>query len=187
MVRDKIIDAAAIIFSQKGYHSASMDEIAQAAGVAKGSLYYHFHGKAELFTAVICEGIAAIRRQVETALASATDIKDIFSAFIACNLQASDDYTDLTELIMKEWMDDWDQEAVKKIKQAKEDYIRYAASLIDEGVQEGLLKPCDSYAAAVAYFSFLYAYFQAARSQGHTMEQIIQEATELTMRGLRST
>ncbi|MEA4889776.1 MAG: TetR/AcrR family transcriptional regulator [Clostridiaceae bacterium] len=187
MVRDKIIDAAVIIFSQKGYHSASMDEIAQAAGVAKGSLYYHFHGKAELFTAVICEGIATIRHQVDISLASANDIKDIFTAFITCNLQVSVDYADLTELIMKERIEDWDQEAVKKIKQAKDDYMRYAADLIDQGIQAGLLKNCDSYAAAVAYFSFLYAYFQTARSQGYSLEKITQEATELTMRGLRST
>jgi AcrR family transcriptional regulator len=51
--REKIIDAAAIIFSRSGYHRASMDEIARTAGVAKGTLYYNFPSKAGLFKAVV--------------------------------------------------------------------------------------------------------------------------------------
>ena len=88
MVRDQIIDAAAAVFSQKGYHPASMDAIAQTAGVAKGSLYYHFHSKSDLFTAVVCEGIADMRRQVDTIMAANTGIQEIFTAVADSLLRA---------------------------------------------------------------------------------------------------
>lgn len=45
----KISDTAKAIFCQKGYSGASMEEICTASGVSKGSLYYHFKSKEELF------------------------------------------------------------------------------------------------------------------------------------------
>lgn len=63
-----IFDAAIRVFSGKGYDSATVDEIAAAAGVAKGTLYYHFEGKEELFKFVISEGMDLIRTNVEEAV-----------------------------------------------------------------------------------------------------------------------
>ena len=41
MTRDDILDAAAQIFRQKGYHAASMQDIAEAVNLQKASLYHH--------------------------------------------------------------------------------------------------------------------------------------------------
>jgi AcrR family transcriptional regulator len=48
-----ITDVASKLFVEKGFHETTMDEIAQVAKKAKGSLYYHFRSKEELFAAVI--------------------------------------------------------------------------------------------------------------------------------------
>lgn len=52
--RAQILDAALRCFSEKGFHEATMDDVARTAGVSKGSLYWHFRSKAELF-AGLCE------------------------------------------------------------------------------------------------------------------------------------
>ncbi|MDF2714328.1 MAG: transcriptional regulator, TetR family protein, partial [Paenibacillus sp.] len=49
MSRNKVLQAAIGVFAEQGYHQASMDDIALKADVAKGTLYYHFSGKSELF------------------------------------------------------------------------------------------------------------------------------------------
>ena len=51
-VRDKIVNAGLDLFSEKGYHAASMDEIAAAAGMKGPNLYKYFHGKEEIFNAI---------------------------------------------------------------------------------------------------------------------------------------
>ena len=51
--RKKILEVAAMLFEKYGFHKTSMDEIARTAKKAKGSLYYHFSSKEELFTEVV--------------------------------------------------------------------------------------------------------------------------------------
>lgn len=47
--RAQILAAALRCFSDKGYHEATMDDLAREAGLSKGSLYWHFKSKAEVF------------------------------------------------------------------------------------------------------------------------------------------
>ena len=52
-VEGRILDAAQQVFLQKGYQSASIDEIAELAPASKPTIYGHFPGKEALFTAVV--------------------------------------------------------------------------------------------------------------------------------------
>lgn len=51
--RKQIVDVASQLFTKYGFRKTSMDEIAQVAHKAKGSLYYHFESKEALFTEVV--------------------------------------------------------------------------------------------------------------------------------------
>jgi AcrR family transcriptional regulator len=51
--RTAIIEAAYSVFLEKGYHGASMRQIAERAGVALGGIYNHFAGKEDIFAAVL--------------------------------------------------------------------------------------------------------------------------------------
>lgn len=62
--RDSILSAAARLFSRFGFHKTSMDEIAKIARKAKGSIYYHFASKEELFKAVVSIEMANLKSQL---------------------------------------------------------------------------------------------------------------------------
>ena len=51
--RSRILDAAADVFADKGYHDARMDEIATASETSKGAVYHHFPSKNYIFFALI--------------------------------------------------------------------------------------------------------------------------------------
>jgi len=51
--RAQILEAALRSFSEKGYHEATMDDLAREAGLSKGSLYWHFKSKAEVFAGLL--------------------------------------------------------------------------------------------------------------------------------------
>lgn len=63
--RNEIISAAEDVFTGKGYELASMDAIAQRAGVSKRTVYNHFVSKEKLFETII-EELLAQRRMLET-------------------------------------------------------------------------------------------------------------------------
>ena len=50
--RDRILDAAEVVFEQRGVSRCSLHEIAQAAGVTRGAIYWHFENKADLVNAM---------------------------------------------------------------------------------------------------------------------------------------
>src|SRR3954463_3362471 len=66
--RSAILDAALEVFSRRGYHGASIDEIAQAAGISKALIYEHFPSKRELHVSLLeAEVQEVFSRLVESA------------------------------------------------------------------------------------------------------------------------
>src|SRR5437667_4667062 len=66
--RAAILDAALQIFSSRGYHAASIDEIAQAAGISKALIYEHFPSKRDLHVSLLeAEVRVVFQRLVESA------------------------------------------------------------------------------------------------------------------------
>ncbi len=51
--RNRVLQAALEVFAEKGYHEATMDEVAKVAQVSKGALYLHFPSKQELFASLL--------------------------------------------------------------------------------------------------------------------------------------
>src|SRR3712207_4648784 len=57
--RDRLVDAAARVFARRGFHAASVEEIAEEAGYSHGAVYSNFSGKEELFIAVYEHRVAS--------------------------------------------------------------------------------------------------------------------------------
>ncbi len=74
--REQVMGVARGVFMERGYHSAGMDEIADAAGVSKPVLYQHFPSKLELYLALLDGGIDELLSAADAALASTTDNKE---------------------------------------------------------------------------------------------------------------
>lgn len=51
--REEILASAARLFAESGYHATTIDDVAEAAGVAKGTVYWYFRSKKALFLAVL--------------------------------------------------------------------------------------------------------------------------------------
>ncbi len=64
-MRGRILGAAARLFGQQGYASTTLRQIAQAAGIRAGSVYYHFEGKDAIAACVLDEGIAVFTAAVQ--------------------------------------------------------------------------------------------------------------------------
>lgn len=58
--REDLLNAALRVFSNKGYAAAKLEDIAKAAGVTRGAVYWHFGGKAQLFHALVRERFTKI-------------------------------------------------------------------------------------------------------------------------------
>lgn len=68
-----MLDVAATVIGEAGYHNASMDDIADAAGVSKPVLYQHFSSKHALYLALVDQARADLEDTIRTALSSRTN------------------------------------------------------------------------------------------------------------------
>jgi AcrR family transcriptional regulator len=66
--RTAILDSALAVFSERGYHSASIDDIASEAGVSKALIYEHFASKQELHADLIARNARELTQRVAGAL-----------------------------------------------------------------------------------------------------------------------
>lgn len=83
--RERILDAALNIFSNKGYHDTRMDEIVAASDTSKGSIYFYFPNKERLFLALVDQFADLLERRVVEAVESEEEgIARVRAALQAC-------------------------------------------------------------------------------------------------------
>jgi TetR/AcrR family transcriptional regulator, cholesterol catabolism regulator len=146
---DDIVAAAAKVFRTKGYHAATMSDIADEVGLLKGSLYHHFESKEALLYLVVKEPIADMfRRLSEIAAADASATEKLRRA-ISAHLEAFDRHYPHLFVYLRE------REAVKRrfremIGFSPKEYERLWQQILREGVESGEFRP-DLDIAVVSY------------------------------------
>ena len=153
--RRRILAAAATVFSQKGFHLARMDEIAECAGVAKGTLYYNFSSKSKLFSATVTEGIDEIIEKIRRELQSELPFMAHFRKLIACNVSLYLQYSDLARIVFNEVTSGIDDAVLGEIERVRNRYIDFVADQLNDGVVKGYLCPVNLRLAAVSVVGML--------------------------------
>ena len=82
-----IFEAAVREFSERGYNGATMDEIALKARVAKGTLYYHFASKEEIFNFLVEEGIKLLQNSIDIKTAKHSNYIDKIKAIVLIQIK----------------------------------------------------------------------------------------------------
>jgi len=146
----QILEAAADVFAECGFERAKVDDIAERAGVAKGTIYYHFQGKDELFCALIADLMQRLIARWEQAVATAPDPVErlrgrveALSRFLLANRRFA--VMLLTEV--------WGNEAHQQVFRAHlRELIRVLERVLREGVQAGVFAVRDTDTAAAGLF-----------------------------------
>ena len=80
--RTQILDAAITVFSEKGFHRATIKEIARVAGIADGTIYTYFASKDEVLLAVLDRLNETTARRQQFVLGDEQDLKAFFRAYL---------------------------------------------------------------------------------------------------------
>jgi len=86
-LRQNILHAAEVIFTQHDYHEVLMEDVAQACGVGKGTLYRYFPSKHELYLAVMFEGIERLRDELLAAVHTPATPAQKIERIVRCILE----------------------------------------------------------------------------------------------------
>jgi TetR/AcrR family transcriptional regulator, transcriptional repressor for nem operon len=81
--REQVIEQAAALFNQHGYHGASISDVMAATGLKKGGIYRHFTSKEELAMAAFAFAVDKMRERFDAALAGAETALERLSAIVS--------------------------------------------------------------------------------------------------------
>ncbi|GAA1885739.1 TetR/AcrR family transcriptional regulator [Streptantibioticus ferralitis] len=104
--RQRLYEAAVTLIAEKGFSSTTVDEIAERAGVAKGTVYYNFASKNDLFEELLRHGVglltASLREASEKVTAAGGSRVDALDAMIRAGLVFIGRYPSFTQLYVAE-------------------------------------------------------------------------------------
>jgi TetR/AcrR family fatty acid metabolism transcriptional regulator len=152
--RKRILDAAEAVFSERGYHEASVTEIAERADLAAGTIYLYFSDKAHLYGSVVLGKMHEVVARLEAALNSHPSAKSSLRAAVESLFAYYDSNRQFFELFLHQ-----QQMAASPLNETHwnemEDLKRRNRALIEEcvarGQRKGELKPGDPRLYAVAF------------------------------------
>ncbi|OPZ74740.1 MAG: Fatty acid metabolism regulator protein [Firmicutes bacterium ADurb.Bin456] len=150
--RDLFITTAEI-FARKGYHKTTVEEIARAAGVAKGTIYYHFANKEDLYLAVIREGVYLFQKQLDRSLATASSPPDKISSLIEGQLHFFNQEKDFVFLYLKELFSTGPRR--DEFSEMLTGCLKPIRNVVEDGVRNGSFKAVDPEIATSVLFGMI--------------------------------
>ena len=135
----EILLTAKKLFAQHGLKKTTMEDIANAMGKGKSTLYYYFPGKIEIFEAVVDEELKNLLRLTRQAINMATTAKDKLKAYVRTRVWAMEKFHNLSTVIYEDIFNHLSEILKIKIKH-EEIQIDLIKEIIKGGVQSGEFK-----------------------------------------------
>lgn len=186
--RREVLDTAARLFHERGYQGTSMDEIADAVGLTKGSLYHHFDSKTDILTAIYEEAADMVVAQTE-GHSDDEPAAEVFRTLIRSILEMIGEHRYHVTIYYQEmrWVREWlPAEDAARIQTKVRTYIDFVDGVIKRGIKEGSLKSVDSRLAAYALIgmaSWAYQWYDPKGRLG--LDGVVDEFAGIYMDGMR--
>src|SRR5215471_21027634 len=101
--RCAILEAARTVFARQGYADTVVEDIADQAGIGKGTLYLYFPSKEQIYLAALLEEARRLDADSRTAMSAAATWRDKLRAFVEMRLRYFDEHTDFMRIYMTEF------------------------------------------------------------------------------------
>lgn len=149
----KIFDTAIKLFAEKGYSETSVEEITAVTGIAKGTLYYHFAKKEDIFNFLIDEGMKLLKNSIEIKTSKKNNAIDKLRAIVLIQIKTTVKYEELITLVLSQM---WGKkERNIKCQKCVFEYISIIEKVLKEGIKNGEIRELDPETVATSIFGVI--------------------------------
>ena len=148
----KIFETSMKLFAEKGYDATSIEEITATVGVAKGTLYYHFSSKEEIFNFLVEEGVKLLKNSIAIKTDKLENSLDKLRAIVLIQIKILVKYENFITIILSQiWGNDPRSQMCRKYVF---EYIQMIEEIVKQGIQKGEIIEGDSNVIASGIFGF---------------------------------
>jgi AcrR family transcriptional regulator len=184
MTRQSILTAAAQIFSQKGYHATSMNDIAEAVNLQKASLYYHVHSKQEILLLLLDEALDLVSSRLNFVLAQPIPTEEKLRLAMQVYLSTLTEQRDLAAVLLQEHRSLAPEMRSKHLPR-RDRFEQLWRDLLQMGVEQGAFQIEDIHMTARALLGMLNYVVTWYRDDGALrIDEISSQYTDLVLNGI---
>lgn len=162
--RQLILAAAADIFAAHGFHQATIEQIADAASVGKGTVYLYFKSKKGLFDALLLESFQRVLQRTKEVLQTHSDPLERIRRLTQIHLQMLKRSHPLMQMIMREFSPEKLKDLRPELGQHMRELMSLYILILEEGIAAGCLR---QHNPQVVAFAFLGAVNQVGANLNH--------------------
>ena len=181
----KIFETSMKLFAEKGYDATSIEEITATVGVAKGTLYYHFSSKEEIFGFLIEEGVKLLKNSIEIKTEKLENSIDKIKAIVLIQIKIVAKYENIITIILSQF---WGTEQRnKKCQNLVYEYIGQIEKIVQEGIEKGEIKEGDTRAIASEIYGLICSTLVYKKREGENIDvmRLYHEYENTVINGLR--
>lgn len=153
--RERILDAAAHVFSRAGYRDAAVDDIAREAATSKGGIYFHFPTKESIFIELIRSTAERLVAKVEREVAKESDPVLQADAAIWTVLRTFAGHRSMARLLLVDALGAGRPFRTELLR-LHERFAELIAGYLERAVADGVIGPLDSRVAGRAWFGAIH-------------------------------
>jgi len=184
MTRDDILDAAAQVFRQKGFHGASMADIAETVQLQKASLYHHVSSKQEILLALLDRALDMLFEQIDLIAKQPLPADEKLRRMVQAYLRLLAENSDLSSVLLFEHRSLEPAQHKRHIPN-RDRFEELWRNVLEDGVRSGLFVCTDTALAVRALMGILNWTLTWYCPDGPlTIEQIADQYTDLLLNGL---
>ena len=183
----KIFETSMKLFAEKGYDATSIEEITATVGVAKGTLYYHFSSKEEIFNFLVEEGMKLLKNSIEIKTSKFENSIDKLKAIILIELKVIAKYENIITIILSQF---WGSESRNvACKSYVLDYIKTIENIIQEGMKKNEIPQGNAFVLASTIFGLTCSslVYKAKINESLNIQELYEEYQNIIIRGLLKT
>ncbi len=181
---EQILAEAVRIFKQKGYHATSVQDIADAVGLQKGSLYHYISGKEELLLTIFERGSGGFTRRLQEITASAAPPVDKLRSAVEAQVIMLCEHLDTYSVYLAERRT-LTGRTQSKVRAEAERHTHLVEEIIRDGIARGDFRRVDTKMAAYAILGMCNWMYQWYSPSGRlSPEAIAHIFADLVLEGL---
>jgi len=188
--REQILKAARHCFIENGYHPTRMDDIARAADLSKGGVYFHFKSKQDVFASLVEEeyakSIGFLRRVMEADSSIAEKMQFIgrhYLEYFEAAPEAPRFFIVMGEMALR------DEALAKRLLEMQRSFIEAVHQLLDQGAKAGIVREDVDTQVVAAMLKALLDGLEGLKALDYPMDvsRFLTTGIELVMRGMART
>ena len=144
----EILEAARKVFARRGFDGATVDEIAEAAGLAKGTVYLYFPSKREIYLEALRQGISRLVDEIKRNVAAAPAPADKVRAFIETRVRYAEEHRDLVKIYHSEFGNFGAAHVNKECRSLYLEQVKMLEAVLEEAAARGQIRSVRAGAAA---------------------------------------